>query len=152
MVYRSCSLLDVSADTASILVTRPASCEACAKGQGCGLAIFRNHSAEPGPVSIRVCEGDGLPVPPCAMQVGISEGRLMFLSALAYGLPVLAMLFGAWIAPALFSPAAGDWIGFGGALAGLGAAVLVLRRFDRNLRCRLSHGPGEIVLRERSSS
>jgi positive regulator of sigma E activity len=136
MVFRDCRLLMRGADQASIVVGRPEGCASCAKGQGCGLSVFAKTSPEPVSFTLSVPDAAILPVAPCKMQIGISEQRLIYLSAIAYCSPVAAILIGAWLAPLLFGAQGNDWIGCLGAVTGLGLAMAFLKAFDHRLRER----------------
>jgi positive regulator of sigma E activity len=151
MIFRSCQLLSASAEDVSVRVTRPSACTTCAKGQGCGLSVLGNRAVPGDPITLKIPGCENLLDSQSPVQVGISEARLLHLSSVAYCLPVVAMMLGAWILPALLGAVGNDWLSFAGALGGLGAAVLFLRYFDRCLQYRLNRGAGEVILQESES-
>ena len=106
----------------------PATCAACSDGRGCGALALASLFGRPARTIVEV------PRPPgqeCRIGdevcVSISEATVLRLSVLAYLLPVVSLILGAWLGDRIAPPAAADFWSAAGSVLGLAAAVTILR-------------------------
>jgi len=119
-----------SADAESVTITFDPGigCHACTSGAGCGLgpllSLFAGAATRsvrlPNPSELRLRGGERI-------RVAIPGGMIAVFAALAYGLPVFAVVSGAAIGVAA-APGGGDAAAIIGALVGGALAWLAIRR------------------------
>jgi sigma-E factor negative regulatory protein RseC len=99
-------------------------CERCARGEGCGgavLGLLGSRGSDP--VEVAVAPGVEYAAGDLAL-LGVGEGALDRALAVAYGLPLVGLLAGAWLGARV----ADDLGALCGALLGAGAALLGARQ------------------------
>jgi len=129
VLYQVGIVVEVRDRTARVEFIRSGSCGGCSTNQGCGLgpilALFRRsrpHSLEfdtrAGGLALKI--GD-------SVRVAMAEQQLLKIVSLAYLLPLVGMLVGAWLATASVSDAP-DISAVLGALGGLFCVFWLLAR------------------------
>jgi positive regulator of sigma E activity len=119
-------------------------CGACDAGTGCGIRPLLNLFSPGGQRRIRIpIDGPERPEVGQRVRFVIGGGRLVGLAAIAYGLPLFGLFFGACVANAV-APGSGDAAAAAGAAIGaaIGGFSLYLCRLDRGLQALLQSALG----------
>ena len=124
--------VNTKASVATVRVDASASCERCARGQGCGLGL--NVS---GPTIIDIALPRGF-TPRSGQQVSLEvcSGGLLPAALVAYGLPLVGLITGASIGTALNSEALAAVSAVAGLLLGAAAARRLPSRLHPTPRLR----------------
>lgn len=92
-IGRICSVDD---GTITVVVDAPVACPRCAAGNGCGAGVL---SGPPKPRRIDVAAPVGMnPVVGDFVTLTLSPTQLLRAAAIAYGLPLIALVVSAWLA------------------------------------------------------
>lgn len=130
MIYRYATVVARTPESVRVEVAQQSNCAGCAGGSGCGigpiLALFGRHD----PVQFEVSIPAGRTVKiGSRIKIGVPGRRLLQMAGLAYVLPLLGMVMGAWLASLLSQ---GDSAAAIGSVAGLLLSVGGLRMFNAN--------------------
>lgn len=146
MIEEHAIVVSVSGDSAMLEVVRKKPCGLCGKSRGCGISLwgklFNHQSAFQANNSIGAKVGD-------SVIVGVDEQALLKGSMKIYGIPLLALLIGAFLA-LLFVPngaSAGvrDTYAVVGAAFGLVLSLIWLKGHAAGRTWHASHQP--VILR-----
>ncbi len=125
-------VLRVDGDHAVVELTGRSGCGRCHETGGCGGSTVIGQMFGPRPKAFRIPNGIGAK-PGDAVSVELGEGSLLRVALMAYLLPVLLLVLGAFTSMALF-PAAADLAAAVGGAIGFGLAVLAVARFQARRR------------------
>ena len=130
MVDRHGQVIEVAGELARLKFDSTPGCTGCAGGQGCGIgpivALFR----QTGPTEIVIDTSHRIVRPGDQVRVRMQGSRLAGAAALAYLLPLAAMVSGALIGDS-FAGDGRDLPGIAGAATGLFISWVFLTRFGR---------------------
>jgi sigma-E factor negative regulatory protein RseC len=109
MLYQAGLVAEISRSRARIEFQPGAACQGCASGHGCGLgpliALFRRPGYE---LWVDLGGGQQNPIEiGDPVRIGLSAAQLIKISSVAYLLPIIGMLMGAWLLTILL-PQFGD--------------------------------------------
>lgn len=130
MIEEQAVVIDIQGEQALLEVERNKPCGLCGATRGCGISLWGRIFGQHRGVfladnSLKLESGD-------RVIVGIEESALLSSALVAYGLPLLLLCVGAWLAPLLFGiqatsrPASDLYAGLG-ALAGLAGGLLLVK-------------------------
>lgn len=125
-------VLRVDGDHAVVQLAGRGGCGRCHETGGCGGSTVIGQMFGPRPTDFRIPNGIGAK-PGDAVLVELAEGSLLRVALMAYLLPVLLLVLGAFAAMALY-PAAADLAAAVGGALGFGLAVLAVARFQARRR------------------
>lgn len=129
MIEEQAEVTAIDADGAWVACRAQAGCARCAEGRGCGGGLLgrwlgdRLHR-------VYVIHQGGLAVGDCVV-IGLDERAVLRAALLVYGVPLGALLAGAWLGHVLY---ASDLAALAGAALGLLVGFGWVRAFSRKIR------------------
>jgi positive regulator of sigma E activity len=131
MICQQGRVLSLQSGSALIVVDPDHACQACARGQGCGMSVFSRWLGSRS-VNLRVrtdCDWS----PGDAVSLRVAPELLLKMAAWAYGLPLVGFIAGAALATLLMqdslSSAGTDLLALLGGVFGLLLGALAARRW-----------------------
>lgn len=124
MIVEAGQVVRAEANAVWVQTVKQSTCGSCRARHGCGQKLLNQFGATTGEIRVHcdqalltdLAEGD-------AVEIGITEGAVVSASLITYGLPILCLVFGAWLGAALNS----NFLNALTALAGLFVGALIVR-------------------------
>lgn len=122
MLFQTGQVTDIRGNHARVEFKPGSACDSCISGYGCGLGPLLALFRRPGPmiwIDLNIATDRRIEVGD-PVRIGLPATELIKISSLAYVVPVVSMLIGAWLLATLL-PQFGDWSAVTGAGVGVGA-------------------------------
>jgi len=126
MLSRTGRIRSISSNTVQVEFDRTMGCGPCQRGQGCGslFASIAGKTPQSALVDVTI-PGSGVARVGDLVTVSLTGRQLVIMACMAYLLPLVGMIGGAWAVPILYTGSP-DLSAAAGMMLGLGAAFLAM--------------------------
>lgn len=124
MIVETGQVVRAEAEAAWVQTVQQSTCGSCRARHGCGQKLLNQFAVSTGEIRAH-CDPALLAdlSPGDSVEIGIAEGAVVSASLITYGLPIICLVFGAWLGAGLNS----NFLNALTALAGLLSGALMVR-------------------------